>query len=79
MVFQCINIRQVPWNLAHVNAWKTMFDPYNKMLLYIFRNSKKEDTFWLSSDSDITWKFYVASVIHNECGFKYILPYYFIH
>ena len=40
MVFQCINIRQVPWevlkteaeggpwDLAHVNAWKTMFDPY---------------------------------------------------
>ena len=45
MVFQCINIRQVPWevfenrgrglqhlprNLANVNAWKTMFDPYIK-------------------------------------------------
>ena len=47
MVFQCINIRQVPWevlktaafglgfqhlprDLANVNAWKTMFDPYNK-------------------------------------------------
>ena len=45
MVFQCINIRQVPWevlktaafglgfqhlprDLAHVNAWKPMFDPY---------------------------------------------------
>ena len=40
MVFQCINIRQVPWegfgrgfqhlprNLANVNALKTMFDPY---------------------------------------------------
>ena len=45
MVFQCINIRQVPWemlktaafglgfqhlprDLADVNAWKTMFDPY---------------------------------------------------
>ena len=43
MVFQCINIRQVPWevlkteafgfqhllrNLANVNVWKTMFDPY---------------------------------------------------
>ena len=48
MVFQCINIRQVPWevlknaafglgfqhlprDLANVNAWKTMFDPYIKM------------------------------------------------
>ena len=39
MVFQCINISQVPWevlkteaegrDLANVNAWKTMFDPYN--------------------------------------------------
>ena len=46
MIFQCINIRQVPWevlktaafglgfqhlprDLANVNAWKTMFDPYN--------------------------------------------------
>ena len=45
MVFQCINIRQVPLevlktaafglgfqhlpgDLANVNAWKTMFDPY---------------------------------------------------
>ena len=45
MVFQCINIRQVPWevlktaafgrgfqhlprNLANVNAWNTMSDPY---------------------------------------------------
>ena len=45
MVFQCINIRQVPWeamktaafglgfqhlprDLANVNEWKTMFDPY---------------------------------------------------
>ena len=39
MVFQSINIRQVPWevlktaafvprDLANVKAWKTMFDPY---------------------------------------------------
>ena len=45
MVFQCINVRQVLWevlktaafglgfqhlprNLANVNAWKNMFDPY---------------------------------------------------
>ena len=45
MVFQCIKIRQVPWevlktvafglgfqhlprDLANVNAWKTIFDPY---------------------------------------------------
>ena len=52
MVFQCINIRQVPWevlktaafglgfqhlprNLANVNAWKTMFEPYNIENKYI--------------------------------------------
>ena len=46
MVFQCINICQVPWevlkteaegrsfqhlprDLANVNAWKPMFDPYS--------------------------------------------------
>ena len=45
MVFQCINIRQVPWevlktaasglgfqhllrDLANVNVWKHIFDPY---------------------------------------------------
>ena len=49
MAFQCINIRQVPWevlktaalglgfqhlprDLANVNAWKTMFDPYIDMV-----------------------------------------------
>ena len=53
MVFQCINIRQAPWevlktaasglgfqhlprNLANVNAWKTMFDPFN--IKYTFKN-----------------------------------------
>ena len=53
MVFHCINIRQVPWevlktaasglgfqllpqDLANVNAWKTMFDPFN--IKYIFKN-----------------------------------------
>ena len=55
MVFQCINIRQVPRevlktaafglgfqhlprDLANINAWKTMFDPYI-------------ETFWVSNDS----------------------------
>ena len=50
MVFQCINIRQVPWevlktaafglgfqhlprDLANVNAWKTMFNPYSERSL----------------------------------------------
>ena len=50
MVFQCINIRQVPWevlktaafglcfqrlprDLANVNIWKTMFDPYTQPYL----------------------------------------------
>ena len=50
MVFQCINICQVPWkvlktmafglsfqhlkrDLANVNAWKAMFDPYIDIFL----------------------------------------------
>ena len=53
MVFHCINIPQVPWevlktkagglgfqylpwDLVNVNAWKTMFDPYNTMLCFLF-------------------------------------------
>ena len=56
MVFQCINISQVPWevlktaafglgfqhlprDLANVNAWKTMFDPFINV-----------DTSWRCSD-----------------------------
>ena len=58
MFFQCINIRQIPWevlktaafglgfqhlpqDLANVNAWKTMFDPYivthGKYLSFTFK------------------------------------------
>ena len=57
MVFQCINIRQVPRevlktaasglgfqhlprDLANVNAWKTMFDPYNKTTTTVSVTSK---------------------------------------
>ena len=42
MVFQCINMRQVPREvlktaaLANVNAWKTMFDPYSKIDVFKF-------------------------------------------
>ena len=49
MLFQCINIHQISWevlktaafglgfqhlprDLANVNAWKTMFDPYTENL-----------------------------------------------
>ena len=52
MVFQCISIRQVPWevmktaasglgfqhlprDLANVNAWKPMFDPYIQRPRYL--------------------------------------------
>ena len=62
MVLQCINIRQVPWevlktaafglgfqhlpqDLANINAWKTMFDPY-------IRNSKLE----VSTSETQAWK-----------------------
>ena len=62
MVFQCINIRQVPWevlktaafglgfqhlprDLANVNAWETMFDPYNKDVpVYLFVCWEKNST-----------------------------------
>ena len=37
MVFQCINIRQVPRDLANINAWKAMFDPYNIVLKHIIQ------------------------------------------
>ena len=56
MVFQCINIRQVPRevlktaasgpgfqhlprDLANVNAWKNMFDPYNKKSSFVVFSS----------------------------------------
>ena len=60
MVFQCINIRQVPKevlktlasglgfqhlprDLANVNAWKNMFDPYSKMnVQYLSTRNGKE-------------------------------------
>ena len=54
MIFQCINIRQVPRellktaayglgfqylprDLANVNAWKTMFDPYSEVSKDVLR------------------------------------------
>ena len=59
MVFQCINIHQVPWEvlktaayglgfqhlpreLANVNAWKTMFDPYNILFAFVVSTQTKE-------------------------------------
>ena len=66
MVFQCINIRQVPRevlktaasgpgfqhlprDLANVNAWKIMFDPYNDMLYKAGRAPLLKVDFWLKS------------------------------
>ena len=64
MVFQCTNIRQVPWevlkteaeglgfqhlprDLANVNAWKTMFDPYIKnRLIWMLWEHMSEGTFF---------------------------------
>ena len=57
MFFQCINIRQVPWevlktaafglgfqhlprDLANVNAWKTMFDPYRELTFLLISSCK---------------------------------------
>ena len=63
MVFQCINIPQVPWevlktaafglgfqhlprDLANVNAWKTMIDPYigfsSLYMFFIFQHLLSE-------------------------------------
>ena len=58
MVFQCINIRQVPWevlktaaegrgfqhlpqDVANINAWKTMFDPYIVWYNFMWGKNKK--------------------------------------
>ena len=58
MVFQCINIRQVPRevlktaasglgfqhlprDLANVNAWKTMFDPYIHLPIWLLFYTKE--------------------------------------
>ena len=27
-----LGFQHLPWDLANVNAWKTMFDPYNRIL-----------------------------------------------
>ena len=66
MVFQCINIRQVPWkvlktaafglgfqnlarDLANVNAWKPMFDPY---ILVLKWTELSDILIWWFSPSD---------------------------
>ena len=77
MVFQCFDIRQVPWevlktvafglgfqhlprDLANVNAWKTMFDPYIDTPCDFSTILTKEATFMTSSLLPITacpfWK-----------------------
>ena len=62
MVFQCINIRHVPWevlkteaegrgfqhlprDVANVNVWKTMFDPYNESVVVSGIGIKRVDCF----------------------------------
>ena len=71
MVFKCINIRQVtwevlktaasgfqrlPWDLANVNAWKTMFDPYNVVKTGCATTcpSVTQST-WLYTQSGVCW------------------------
>ena len=49
MVFQCINIRQVAWEVL-----KTMFDPYI-ILLWCFTD-KVNDTYADQIYSFVTWK-----------------------
>ena len=72
MVFQCINNRQVPWevlktatfglgfqqiprDLANVNTWKTMFDPYNVL--------------WHLTDTTAMLKLTSSELISNEVLF----------
>ena len=70
MVFQCINILQVPWevlktaafgpgfqhlprDLANVNAWKTMFDPY---IIGVFRrNNMSQTVLFLCAENKPKW------------------------
>ena len=64
MVFQCINISQVPkevfsippWDLANVNAWKPMFDPY-----ITTRFCVQIATFVANSNDVLIWIFTVTS------------------
>ena len=75
MVFQCINIRQVPWevlktaasglgfqhlprDLANVNAWKTMFDPYIERQLPLL---------YLKQYGGICWADILTNVLLSAC------------
>ena len=79
MVFQCINICQVPWevlktaafglgfqhlprNLANVNAWKTMFDPYNATLLFPYEMRKWSVLSCVNNNAQLTLS------IHKICS-----------
>ena len=83
MGFQCINIRQVPWeelktsawglgfqhlprDLAKVNAWKTMFDPYIVV-------SSWNGPVWgcISSNTVITFYIWTDSLVPDNVGIRY--------
>ena len=88
MVFQCINIRQVPWevlktaasglgfqhlprDLANVNAWKTMFDPYNDKTNDTYLQSKKKsskDTALEQSVRRLLWTMECVCLNRAKCG-----------
>ena len=71
MVFQCINIRQVHWevlkteaglgfqhlprDLANVNARKNMFDPYIKGVPIFVINTVFKDSILCATLHPVTW------------------------
>ena len=40
MILSFMNIRKVPRDLANVNEWKILFDPYNSVLFFAHPNKK---------------------------------------
>ena len=40
MILSFINVRKVPRDLANVNEWKILFDPYNSVLFFAHPNKK---------------------------------------
>ena len=85
MVFQCINIRQVRWevlktaafglgfqrlprDLANVNAWKTMFDPYIIFCQIFYLPSYK----W-AMPKQYLFHFSIAGPGNNNIKYNFIL------
>ena len=87
MVFQCINIRQVlwevlktvafglsfqhlPWDLANVNTWKPMFDPYIDIFLYFIMKPSIMGIHW----SYLTPILLMITQVFMNKKYIYLLP-----